>query len=510
MPKYSVLAFDKSFASHEKSKYWSDKNELKPNEVNKFSNVKFWFNCDKCQHDFESVLSSITSGNWCGYCSHSRLCNDEKCSMCFENSFASHEKVKYWNYELNGDIKPRDIFKSNNKKYHFTCADCHHNFNIALNNLSSKAGKWCPYCGRNKLCDDSECKRCFDNSFTSHTKASLWSIKNGVITPRQVAKCSGKKYWFTCKDCTHDFEMMISRIATFERDKMCPICNSQYLCNDETCNICFQKSFASSPKYKYIDKEKHKDVNFRMIFKSSNTKYWFNCDCGHSNEMTLNSVSADCWCSYCCFPQLKLCDKEDCQRCFEKSFASHPYVKYLVDKDINPRMIFKTTHNKFNFKCIKGHAFVKQISLITLHSGGCPKCINKTEQKLYEELLKIYSNLFFQYRIEWCKNEDTKCYLPFDFALEEQKIIIELDGAQHFRQIQKWANPDENQKRDKLKMQKANENGFSVIRITQQYLTIKKSNWLEELKKNIEKIISEGQVQNIYICKNNEYDVFTK
>jgi len=230
MPKYSVLAFDKSFANHEKSKYWSDKNELKPNEVNKFSNVKFWFNCDKCQHDFESVLSSITSGNWCGYCSHSRLCNDEKCSMCFENSFASHEKVKYWNYELNGDIKPRDIFKSNNKKYHFTCADCHHNFNIALNNLSSKAGKWCPYCGRNKLCDDSECKRCFDNSFASHTKASLWSIKNGVITPRQVAKCSGKKYWFTCKDCTHDFEMMISRIATFERDKMCPICNSQYLC----------------------------------------------------------------------------------------------------------------------------------------------------------------------------------------------------------------------------------------------------------------------------------------
>jgi hypothetical protein len=31
-----------------------------------------------------------------------------------------------------------------------------------------------------------------------------------------------------------------------------------------------------------------------------------------------------------------------------------------------------------------------------------------------------------------CKN---KTYLPFDFVLEENKIIIELDGIQHFEQI---------------------------------------------------------------------------
>lgn len=502
--------FKKSFASHEKAKYWSDKNELNPLEVFISSNSKFWFNCDKCMHEFDSVLGSITSGRWCGYCSHDRLCDAENCNMCYENSFASHPKAVYWDYDMNGNIKPRDVFKNNNKKYFFTCNDCHHIFDVSLSNLSAIKERWCPYCGRNKLCDDVNCQRCFNGSFASHNKSKLWSSKNGVLTPRQITKSSGKKYWFTCETCIHDFEMAISHIIRNDSEKTCPICSSQYLCKDEDCNICFEKSFASHPKFVFLDKEKHKDINFKKIFKSSNTKYWFNCNCGHSNEMTLNSVSSGSWCSYCCVPQLKLCENEDCNRCFEKSFASHPRVKFLIDDDINPRSIFKGSQRKLNFKCEKGHKFLKQISIIGENFGWCPQCLRKSESLLYKKLGAIYENLLFQYRPEWCKNEATNCHMPFDFALEKEKIIIELDGAQHFRQVRKWGNPEENQKRDKLKMAKANENGFSVIRITQQYLTIKNSDWFEELKRNIDKVISDGKIQNVYICKNNEYEIFLK
>lgn len=37
-----------------------------------------------------------------------------------------------------------------------------------------------------------------------------------------------------------------------------------------------------------------------------------------------------------------------------------------------------------------------------------------------------------QYKMDWCKNIK---HLPFDFVLSERKIIIELDGPQHFRQV---------------------------------------------------------------------------
>ena len=51
--------FQKSFASHEKARCWSDKNNLKPREVLKNSGKKYWFNCNKCLHLFESTLYNI-------------------------------------------------------------------------------------------------------------------------------------------------------------------------------------------------------------------------------------------------------------------------------------------------------------------------------------------------------------------------------------------------------------------------------------------------------------------
>jgi len=34
-------------------------------------------------------------------------------------------------------------------------------------------------------------------------------------------------------------------------------------------------------------------------------------------------------------------------------------------------------------------------------------------------------------------------------------------------------------------------------------------NWLNELDANIKKIIIDKRIQNIFMCKNNEYDIFT-
>ena len=62
------FCFNNSFASNDKSKYWSIKNTINPINVFKNSNKKCWFDCDKCGHDFESALSDINNGNWCPRC----------------------------------------------------------------------------------------------------------------------------------------------------------------------------------------------------------------------------------------------------------------------------------------------------------------------------------------------------------------------------------------------------------------------------------------------------------
>jgi very-short-patch-repair endonuclease len=131
--------------------------------------------------------------------------------------------------------------------------------------------------------------------------------------------------------------------------------------------------------------------------------------------------------------------------------------------------------------------------------------VNKTELILYNRLVEYYPTLKRQYKVEWCKNIK---YLPFDFVIEEIKVIIELDGKQHFEQIGNWLSPEETRKTDLFKMKCANQNGFSIIRILQKDVYNNKYIWLKELCENIKKITNENRVQNIYMCKNNEYKDF--
>ena len=89
------IQFDRSFASHEKAKYWSDKNgDVKPKDVYKGSHKKYWFDCDTCGHDFKIALSHTNEGKWCSYCANKKLCDNDNCKICFDKSVASHEKSK--------------------------------------------------------------------------------------------------------------------------------------------------------------------------------------------------------------------------------------------------------------------------------------------------------------------------------------------------------------------------------------------------------------------------------
>ena len=150
----------------------------------------------------------------------------------------------------------------------------------------------------------------------------------------------------------------------------------------------------------------------------------------------------------------------------------------------------------------KKHGEFTQIPFVHLSSHGCPSCINKTEFIFFIKMQEIYPTIKRQFKVNWCKN---KLYLPFDFVIEDLNIIIELDGEQHFKQISNWTSPEEQLEKDKYKIKCANEKGFAIIRLLQTDVLKDNFDWIEEIKLSILKIINEKKVQNIFICKNNEY-----
>jgi len=143
-----------------------------------------------------------------------------------------------------------------------------------------------------------------------------------------------------------------------------------------------------------------------------------------------------------------------------------------------------------------------------LSGKGCPFCKKKTELKLYEILVNKYV-IERQLNYEWCKNIETNCYFPFDFCIEAYKIIIELDGIQHFQKVKHFRKtPEEQKKRDLYKQKSANDNGYSIIRIYQEDVYYDTFDWLNELCETIEKIKNDRIIQNVYISKNDEYHDF--
>ena len=124
---------------------------------------------------------------------------------------------------------------------------------------------------------------------------------------------------------------------------------------------------------------------------------------------------------------------------------------------------------------------------------------------MYETMKQIYPMMIRQFKQDWCKR---LLHLPFDFCIPECKIIIELDGAQHFRQIRNWSSPEEQFENDKYKEDCANENGYSVIRLLQEDVFYDTYDWVKELCDAIEEVKSSEGITNVYLCQNDEYEQF--
>lgn len=352
-----------------------------------------------------------------------------------------------------------------------------------------------------------------------------WSEKNKTI-PRNIFKFTKKLYIFRCIKCNHEFEQKPHVIAC---GSFCSYCSHHKLCNEHNCTFCFNFSLASyavKDKSKYeseelaelaiieskkrlscwcednVDKDGNK-ITPRMIAKSTDVKYKFKCyNCHHIFLQSGEGISDDRWCQYCCKPTHMLCDDNNCKHCFDNSFASHPKAIFWSGKnEVTPRDVMKSTPTKkYIFDCIScKNEFLMNTNSIS-KGAWCPTCRNKTEKKLYEELKEIYPEIKRNFYANWCVNEETNKKLPFDFVIEKYKIIIELDGEQHFSEVKKWNNNvDEGLKRDLYKMKCANDNKYSVIRISQYDVFNDNIEWSTILQESIREIIQRKEVHNYFI-----------
>lgn len=407
------------------------------------------------------------------------LCGSVTCAVCFPRSFASHPRAGEWSAK--NAMKPSAVHMTSNKKYLFDCAGCGHELELPLNRIGQ--GGWCAYCNRGKLCGVVSCTFCWERSMASHPMGAMWSERNALLA-HEVSQGNDKKFWFRCTDCAHEYEVVP---YSMKGGKHCPFCTSQVLC-EEDCKGCYEKSCASHEEMR----EEWSGTNERtprQVFLHSNRKYMFDCKkCTHSYYAIPNHYCRnDRACPYCA--NQKLCESETCMICFNKSFASHPRIACWSPKNaLNPRMTFKGAEKRVIFNCDVCHNEFDTLLYNVLTGYWCPTCKNKSEAKVLKYLREEYPHCKRQLRYDWCRFSKTNNIMPFDFGLEEEKILVELDGIQHFEQVSNWDSPDNVKAKDVEKMKKAVEAGYSVIHLFQPEVWSDEYDWKMVLKGQIEQL----------------------
>lgn len=206
--------------------------------------------------------------------------------------------------------------------------------------------------------------------FSDHARANQWSINNKFKLD-ELYQNSSKKCEFKCDICLHLFEMKINDVV--DRNRWCPYCANQKLCDLDECIMCFEKSFAFSFNSEFVTwNTTLNDLTPRQVTSGSGKSMFFDCKkCKHAFKRVVKDFKkSSTGCSYCA--SKILCDI-NCKICLDKSFASDIKSKFL--KNVDPRTILKYSNVVHEFSCECGHDFTMEISKVS-NGHWCQYCCN--------------------------------------------------------------------------------------------------------------------------------------
>ncbi len=373
------------------------------------------------------------------------------------------------------------IYVKKSEKVIIICNECNHEFQQKVNCHLKKNG--CPICARKSINEKNKnnTKIFLEKAIKIHNDLYDYSLVE-YTTSNDIIK-------IICKKEDHGvFEQSAGHHLQGQGCKKCAYEKYSEL-NCMTHEEFIRRSLEiHGDKYDYsMTKYINSNINVDIICKKKDHGLFSVRPDGHLKGY-------DCW--KCKVDK----SKNSLEEFVERSNKIHNN-KYNYDK-----VIYVNLETNVEIIC-KKHTSFFQTPSVHLLGSGCSLCMNKSESKVFDELIKKY-NIHKQFKADWCINETTNKYLRFDFVIEEYKIIIEIDGDQHFRQVRNWLPPEEVHKRDLYKMKCANENGYSVIRIYQMDIFLNKYDWVSELVNSIETIKENNCVENHFIASTNIYDIF--
>lgn len=454
MPRKRCHA-DNCLASHnlKLAEEWDvKKNLLTPEDVTPFSNLKVWWLCtaDKCghgcAHSWEANICDRSRGSGCPFCSGKRICVHESLGHMFPSL------AQEFDAERNGNLKVDQLHCKSNRKVWWKCpmtnceSQCPHVYEMVVSRRTSPNHVGCPYCATNGWS-----KTCLHNSFAFKHPDLLeeWDWEHNSIDPSTIRSKSQRRVWWRCpktnckERCPHVYSTTLNQRVTLGSG--CPFCSPTPM------QVCEHNSLAGQRPdvMKFWHQTKNIGVDPKMLSCNSNRVVWWKCNntcefgCAHEWNTTIAHVSRGTGCPYCSEPARRVC--------FHKSLA---YLrKDLMEEwdscnDLDPADISVYSSRSAHWICKTcSHKWRATISSRTGQGCGCPKCRQSRMERDMGRVLdaltqtshfgwKVTSVKQNQHRIIDGQEVDKLVELKLQATDETQRVVIELDGIQHFQCVE--------------------------------------------------------------------------
>jgi hypothetical protein len=328
--------------------------------------------------------------------------------------------LKLWDYDLN-NVSPQEVNYCTSKKYYFKCNCGKHPSELScISNITGEK-HYIPNC---RMCN-SFGQWCIDNN--QQTLLDRWDNELNNISPFNISKMSGKKFYFKCdKNKMHPSELkMISNIVKQPNSRLCLACNSIGQWGIDNIDPNFIDKYWSN-KNKDSALAVNKRSGKKMYFKCQNTDY-------HGDyEATCANFTAGKRCPFCINHKIHI--KDSLGTLNKKSFDLWSCNNELTPYDYAP-----LSNKVILITCKKHGELSVNISVWNeKYDCKCPECIKETEISYLERQVRDYlkdKNIKVLHE-EHCRispiNPKTGHNLLYDNELVDYNLIIEVHGAQHY------------------------------------------------------------------------------
>ncbi len=194
--------------------------------------------------------------------------------------------------------------------------------------------------------------------------------------------------------------------------------------------------------------------------------YKYKClDCGNEDTIRESNLERGQGCNCCSGNKIV--------RGINDMWTTNPEMAKMLKNSEDGFNLMKASNKKVDWICpICGDVILQKTpnQIYRDNRISCPRCsdgISYANKFMYAFLKETDFKVTREPRFEWLPNR------PFDFAIENLKLIIEMDGCLGHGVRDYKGNKDiKGKKIDLLKEQKANENGYKVIRIDCKYRSV--------------------------------------